>query len=386
MASRVTIHVGTPKSGTTYLQAVLFGNKDRLREHGVLLPARRADDHALAAIGMRDGPGSTYADRWDAMLAETAAWDGPAIVTNEWFAMATPERTAEAVRRLGEAGEVHVVVTARDLVDLVPAAWQETLKLGDSTQIDEFVDKLDQPDFRWGWWDTDPAEVLSRWAPHVPPARLHLVTIPPRGAPPDLLWHRFAEACDVDAGWCSTQVRFARQSLSVEAARLLQLAGPRLLDAIEATPPPWSGPRRWIQRHLSHGILQKHRGGRITMSPSNVAVVRARSEGSLAAIKASGCLVHGDLTDLTSSPLPAGAVHPDDVPDAVVLDLALDVIAAQLAQARRVANRAPKPPPARPTTRPVATPRPADDAGVTSWRRVLGAARRSLRRDAGRSS
>ena len=378
MASRVTIHIGTPKSGTTYLQTLLFGNKRRLAERGVLLPADRADDHALAAIGMRNGPDDTYAERWEGLLAEVAAWDGPAIITNEWFGMASPERTGEAVRRLDEVGEVHVVLTARDLVDQVPAAWQETLKLGDSTQIDEFVDKLEQEEFRWGWWDIDPAEVLARWARFVPAERLHVVTIPPRGAPSDVLWHRFAQACGLRPEWCSTEVKFARQSLSVEAARLLQLAGPRLLAAIDATPPPWNGPRKWIQSHLSHGILLNHRGGRITMSSERIAEVRARSVRSSAAIEASGCMIHGDLADLTSSRLPDGATHPDDVPDAVLLDLAVDVIAEQLGRARKVANRA------QATQKPRAEASrsvPRTVAPATRLRRALGRARRAVRGD-----
>ncbi|MEU2201453.1 hypothetical protein [Isoptericola sp. NPDC019482] len=379
MASRVTIHIGTPKSGTTFLQALLFGNKRRLAERGVLLPSDRADDHALAAIGMRNGPDDTYAERWEGLLAEVAAWDGPAIITNEWFGMAGPERTAEAVRRLDEVGEVHVVLTARDLVDQVPAAWQETLKLGDSTQIDEFVDKLDQDDFRWGWWDIDPAEVLARWTPSVPAERLHVVTIPPRGAPSEILWHRFADACGLSPEWCSAEVKFARQSLSVEAARLLQLAGPRLLDAIDATPPPWNGPRKWIQSHLSHGILLDHRGGRITMSPERIADVRARSGRSVAAIEGFGCAVHGDLADLTSSRLPEGATHPDDVPDAAVLDLAIDVIAEQLGRARKVANRAQAAPRTRAAQAPRVEPSPA--APATVLRRALGRARRAVRGD-----
>jgi len=377
MASRVTIHIGTPKSGTTYVQGVLFANKDRLAEHGVLLPAGTANEHALAAIGMRNGPEDTYASRWEALLAEVAAWDGPAIISNEWFGMAGPERTAEAIERLQGIGELHVVLTARDLVDQVPAAWQETLKLGDSTQIDAFVDKLEVPDFRWGWWDIDPAEVLSRWAPHVPAERLHVVTIPPRGAPSDVLWHRFAEACAIDAGWCSTEVTFARQSLSVEGARLLQLAGPRLLDAIDATPPHWNGPRKWIQSHLSHGMLLRHRGGRITMSLDKIDAVRERSVRSIETIEASGCTVHGDLADLTSSRLPEGATHPDDVADSVVLDLAIDVIAEQLGRARKVANRAQ----VQAKVQPPDAPGPKSAGRAMPLRRALGRARRAVRGD-----
>ena len=48
MSRRVLIHVGTPKTGTSHLQDVLFRNRDRLAEQGVLYPADRFDAHFLA--------------------------------------------------------------------------------------------------------------------------------------------------------------------------------------------------------------------------------------------------------------------------------------------------------------------------------------------------
>jgi hypothetical protein len=36
---KVILHVGTPKTGTSYLQHVLFKNKRLLGEHGILYPA-----------------------------------------------------------------------------------------------------------------------------------------------------------------------------------------------------------------------------------------------------------------------------------------------------------------------------------------------------------
>ncbi|WP_278258105.1 hypothetical protein [Nocardioides convexus] len=40
MSSRVLLHVGTPKTGTSYLQDVLFQNRSRLLKQGVSLPGR----------------------------------------------------------------------------------------------------------------------------------------------------------------------------------------------------------------------------------------------------------------------------------------------------------------------------------------------------------
>ncbi len=40
MANRIFLHIGAPKSGTTYLQTVLWANRENLRRQGLLMPGR----------------------------------------------------------------------------------------------------------------------------------------------------------------------------------------------------------------------------------------------------------------------------------------------------------------------------------------------------------
>ncbi|MFA6575721.1 MAG: hypothetical protein WCS84_09900 [Nocardioides sp.] len=49
---RVLLHVGTPKTGTSYLQDVLFRNRRTLHSAGILYPADRFDAHFLAALDL----------------------------------------------------------------------------------------------------------------------------------------------------------------------------------------------------------------------------------------------------------------------------------------------------------------------------------------------
>ena len=176
MAERVVLHIGGPKCGTTYLQTVLWSNQHRLAEAGVLLPGARMFSHNLAATWARTPKPKPRAERaWQRMLAQVRDHPGTAVYSNEWFTMADAEGASRVLEAFGDA-EVHLVFTARDLVGLVPAAWQEVLKLGHGGSLGEFVDGLADPDQRWCWWTLDPAEVLERWA--VPPERVHLVTLP----------------------------------------------------------------------------------------------------------------------------------------------------------------------------------------------------------------
>ncbi|GAB2467054.1 hypothetical protein GCM10027063_04560 [Promicromonospora xylanilytica] len=331
MTQRVVFHIGAPKTGTTFLQQVLFANKARLEEHGVLVPGEAWGVHAGAAAGLRQGPGGRRHIEWRRLLTTLRDWPGDtAIVSCEWFPMATVEQTAEALEQLQEIGELHVVATARDLVDQVPGAWQEFLKLGHTSSIDEFAATMDQSGVRWCWDVLDIAEALERWGAGLPPEQVHVVTLPPRGAPPGTLWNRFATACGIDPSWCSTDVKFARESISVEAARLLQLAGPQLRAAVQTDSGKWNEAYVWIQRYLSHDMLLNFSGSKITMSGEQIEAVRARSERSIERLRERGYDLVGDFADLTSSVLPQGARHPDTVTDAEVFTLAAELIPALL--------------------------------------------------------
>ena len=56
MTERVYLHVGTPKSGTTYLQRVLDHNRERLAAAGVLVVGDEHVDRVHAALVVREDP------------------------------------------------------------------------------------------------------------------------------------------------------------------------------------------------------------------------------------------------------------------------------------------------------------------------------------------
>ena len=131
MSRRVLLHVGCPKTGTSYLQDVLFRNQAVLREHDVLYPADRFDAHFLAALDLMTLPWggieTEAVGAWDRLAAQVRDWHGTAIISHEIFARATPTQVERALASLGDA-EVHLVLSVRDLVRQIPAEWQENVK------------------------------------------------------------------------------------------------------------------------------------------------------------------------------------------------------------------------------------------------------------------
>ena len=69
MTKRVFLHVGTPKTGTSYLQHVLYHNRRTLQRHGISYPARRFDAHFLASLDLMRMP-------WGGLEAQAiGSWD-----------------------------------------------------------------------------------------------------------------------------------------------------------------------------------------------------------------------------------------------------------------------------------------------------------------------
>ena len=104
MADRVFLHVGVPKSGTTYLQTTMWHNRPALRAQGVLYPGRRRMDHFHACQDLRGKRGPRPGGAWDRLRDELSDWPGTGLVTHEFFAMATAEQAQRAVARPGARG------------------------------------------------------------------------------------------------------------------------------------------------------------------------------------------------------------------------------------------------------------------------------------------
>ncbi|MGZ4472719.1 MAG: hypothetical protein ACXVEU_20240 [Nocardioidaceae bacterium] len=334
MAERVVFHVGPPKTGTTYLQSVLWNHRDELLDAGVLLPGRRAFDHNLAAAYVRlDQPTASMERAWGEIVEQVHSWPGTAVLSNEWFALADREQARAALETFAPAA-THVVATARDLLSVAPAAWQETLKLGRATDLDDFVASLDEDGRRWCWATLDPADVLARWAERLPPERVHVVTVPPSSAPRNTLWARFAAACSIPAGACDPTDVQANESLGAESARFLELMGPRLRAAVDADTAVWSEQYRWLRQFLAHRLLVPRGGSKIQLRRRDARRLRRRAAAVAPRVAAAGYDVVGELSDLDARTAYRTAVHPGDVSTEEVFQVACDLVVSLLREVR----------------------------------------------------
>ena len=335
MADPVFVHIGPPKTGTTYLQAVLWSNRAALKDQGVLVPGRSPVSQFHATVDllerdpMRVGTERT-AGSWDVLLDELQAWDGPAIISHENLGYADGEQADRAKLSL-KAKHIHIIFTAREFSRIVPAMWQERLK---NRADDTWHDYLDGLKGLGGWkpkafWHQNTGAGLLAWAAGLPPEQVHIVTVPPSGAPPTLLWERFASVIGVDPSTCNTDVPRSNESLGVVESAFLRRFNSAAADV------DWDAYRAHVKHFLAPQVLaQREDSIRISVRPDEISSLTERARELIETIRSHGFDVVGDLDDLTSLPAPADpdqARAIDDVGDDEALKVSFDAVAGLVA-------------------------------------------------------
>jgi len=346
VATRVLLHVGTPKTGTTYLQDVCFLNRELLREHGILYPAERFDAHFLAALDLMRLPWGGLEEQavgaWDRLAAEVRAFDGTAIVSHEILARATPAQTRRALASLGHGSgtEVHLVVSARDLVRQIPAEWQENIKHRTTTSYADFLAELQEPArdgtiASWFWAVQELPDIIARWRHDLPAARVHLVTVPPPGSPRDLLWERFVATFGLGGVPLALDTDRTNVSLGVPETYLLRQVNRRANAEIE--PEDY---RELVRELLAHRTLSARTDSpRLALPPSAYGWVSSLTDAWVAELDSQGYAVAGSLAELqgaepTAAAL-AGYADPDAPDLSAVVDAAATSIVALVGNVRR---------------------------------------------------
>lgn len=326
MAERVFLHVGAPKTGTTYLQQMLWGNREALKDAGILLPgSRKAHYQAMGDLrrSIWYEPDAWWT--WDRLAAKAEAWHGTVVISEEMLGAATQEQAARAIESLRPA-EVHVVVAGRDLARTIPSSWQQAIRARGLGSFSNYVAALKSGRYQPFWEHQTPLPILRRWADGLPEQRRHLVTVPPSGADPDLLWSRFAGVVGIPDGVCQQKPSHGNASLGAAETELLR----RVNVALGDTYPLRAPYMRVVHRHLVNPILKRRTRGDRFGTPAELADwVRRTGERMAEEARAYPCQIAGDADDLIPAEL-RSATAPDDLDDAVLLEVAVDTIVQML--------------------------------------------------------
>jgi hypothetical protein len=372
--ARVVVHVGVPKSGTSFLQATLRENADRLAEQGVWHPAQqhRGMFHAaLELTGNHPGwgvPQKRIDGTWAELCREALRRGGTTVFSHELFSNVAAKDVGPALAHL-DGADVHVVVTARDLARQLPAEWQEGVKHGRGLRFDSFLRRVLDPGrshthAQKFWRHQDIAEILDRWGGSLPPDHVHVVTCPPPGAPRDLLWKRFCSVADIEPGSVIFPAVGANTSLGVNAVDVLRRVNRRLR---QGDAPPHL--RRTVKQVLVNEALRSDDSDRAATPTAVLPQLQAITDDWRKRIEETGYDVVGDLADLDPQPPTGGVAADHRVTPRASRDVAVDAVAVLTKEVAALRAEVKELRDAR-----------EDRASASTARRVARAVRRRLRR------
>jgi len=375
MARRIFLHVGTPKTGTTYLQSVLWASREVLENQGVLLPLRNVRDHFYLSVVARNAKGAF--DRmpppgkrsWERMLRQVADWNEDVVISHELFAVASAQRAAWTIEQLREVSdEVHVIVTGRDFARQVPAEWQQSIKHGRHHRLAEYLEilKSHEPGVLF-WRAQDLPVILENWAQGVPHDHVHLITVPPSQAPRGLLWQRFATVIGIDPELVNDTVARPNESLGAEEIETLRRVNVHL-------PEDGRTPRQrlMMRQVVAEDIMaQRPDPTKFAVPPEQHDWIIEAGTAMVEELRAQDYDVVGDLDELLPPAAPAKGRDPSGVGSDEVAGVAVETLAALV---DRVAE-SPRPRPANKSTG-GGRGKPAGRRGPSSMSRVRALAGR----------
>ena len=332
--ARAFLHVGLPKTGTSFLQSHLWDSPAQLAAVGVrMVPEGRGGSFTLMRAVRRQLDAEGKKGRAAKAMREfrqlvLEATEPTLLLSQESLGGAAPEEAASLVDCFADR-DVHIVITARDVSRQLPSAWQQRVKAkGDVT----FPDYLDAVQKHAGpgktFWSTqDLVATLESWGQHVPAERVHVVLVPPRTADRNLLAERFGSVVGVD--FDTLVAEDLRPNYSLDPAqvelvrRVNKVAVETLTSRVEHA--------RTVKQFFSAQVLAPRRGPAAKTPASMAEWCEELARAQVAHIRQQGYDVVGDLDELLPRQEDFGP-ELGEVDDAAVAEAAVPAIADLLAR------------------------------------------------------
>lgn len=347
--SVVHLHIGSTKTGTTFIQHVLWANKAALERNGVALPAKGqyALGRAARAMHRWNTANEPIPGDWRKIAnAVNRTRSDSAIISQEFLSWLGPDQ-AEGLVSTIDKSQVKVVLTTRDLARLIPAQWQSAMRQRNTWTLTEYSDGVQHGGAQGGrrsphqhfWHRMDYGAILRIWVDIVGLENVTVVTVPPSGADPDELWRRFCKA---------TALEFAQYTTAGVANASLGAASCEVMRRLNGLPAIQQMPREdygvEVNGTLTRRVMDL-RGKpepKITLPEGQREWVMTKAEEMIAGVEAVGARLIGSLDDLRPRPFTSPYQAPEDLSTEELFDVTLDALGG-LAVAHSSGNTAPKP-------------------------------------------
>ncbi|WUH98945.1 hypothetical protein OHR68_36445 [Spirillospora sp. NBC_00431] len=359
MASKIVLHIGLQKSGTTFLQHMLQENRKALAEAGVHYPIprdwargkRSVANHEWATYGLlgteypwvSDQRAAKESATWQDILNQVDAVPGTVLLSAEALSVIrTP--AIRHLRAVFNTTDIEVVITTRSLASALPSLWQQHIRNGWSVSIEDFLERLARKrDKGHDHIENAPSahiwrafilnKLVQRWQKPAT-TRISIVTTP--GNPQRLLWERFAQAINAPALANAPLVHPKDAHTGLTAPETLILA------SLNATVQQWPvrDAARIRQIVTDRFQTRPHRGTKATVPPEWHPRLTEWTNNDLTNLRRTTAQIIGDLADLHQTPKPTPPPSPEETANAgAEAALALANLTSRHSPLHRTAHR-----------------------------------------------
>ncbi len=328
MVDHVVLHIGTMKSGTTFLQHVLATLRPRLEALGWRYPRTWAQgdvpNQQLAFYGLL-GLRVPWVSAVQAqgllgdarrLRQQLASWSGPVVLSSEALASLDDEGVEACLATFGDT-PVEVVVTSRDLGRVLPSWWQQSVRGGDATPYETVLERLErarEDDTAGGvgatfWRSFRLAPMVGRWVKRVGAEQVTVVTVPCEGGP-SVLWQRFHAAAGFPEGVPLEPPAVPRDLSNVGLTASEALVVRPFVEGLNGTGESLLRRKVLVQTLVRDALLDRDdRGPALGVPPAWLERVTTWAEQDLAELEALGLRLVGEPDDLLVRP--ERVVHPE---------------------------------------------------------------------------
>ncbi|WP_081615407.1 hypothetical protein [Nocardioides sp. Iso805N] len=313
-AGSTLLHIGPHKTGTSALQLAQRRARADLLAQGVLLAGPGTGDGdgdgVRYALGMRPTLGEEFGRQvWERIKADLADTSVPRrVFSRETFASASDKRARAVVEELDHAARpLHVVISARQLAELIPSQYSQFVQRGTTrAPFDQWVEAVlsgDSEDrsVRMFWRRHSHHEQVRRWGELV--GHDNVTVIVADRTDPLFLARSFERLLAVRPGTLADLIEHDRTNRSLTLAEIELV---REWHEIIAETGAEHGKVVRLTWRLCYHLRRSNpepSDPRLTLSGSAVERANERAASSADAIAASGAHVIGDLAALSAVPV-----------------------------------------------------------------------------------
>jgi hypothetical protein len=341
------VHIGVRKSGTSYLQATTYASVEALAGQGIGVPFPGWERHydalyrPLLEIQPGQEPPQSALDGLARARAVCDRTPGDRLLLSFEDLAALSPTQIEAFLGAFAGYDIHIVVTTRDLARQIPSEWQQCVKERLVTPFGEYVAALrsrEGPDSDQFWRRQEVRSILSRWATGIPDDHVHVIVVPPSGAPRSLLPDLYYRLLGVDPATLSPPSRSVNRSLGYVEAEALRRVNSALGDQL----PDRRSQYRLATRRVLRGTLLRHVGPGPAIPSEHREWVFEESQRQAEWLSQQRCDVLGSVDDLVSAKTSQDAGKLS-VSDSEVAEVAVEALARLSVQRVEAMQRAKSP-------------------------------------------